>query len=275
MARGKWDAVRGVSPLQLAACIAGGELVLYVSKSALAAVPGGLLQHCALSLPLYSVPSRVLVLDTFPTLPNGKVNLTALGSTSVLKAAKTVETAAALGGGLRQFATDSLGMVRELNAGGASIAREAAAADVVRAILMYGVIMDHFAGCADGSTCRMVMEDMVWRQPYESQTALKWLDVAVRMIGNYKTMAGFLMCSAYLDSGYANATSWGRGDTVTLLTYIQVRRCCPRACAPLCVPYLCAGCVCLRASRAFTMVLSSTFLDVCRPLLPPFAAALR
>jgi len=127
------------------------------------------------------------------------------------------------GGGSKRFATDSLGMVRELNsATSASLAREAAVADVLRAFLMYGVIMDHFAGCADGATCRAVMEDIVWRQPMQRQWALMWLDTAVRMIGNYKAMAGFLMVSAYVDSGYAHATHLGRGDVVTLLTYLQM-----------------------------------------------------
>ena len=154
-------------------------------------------------------------------------------------------------------------------------------ADVVRAVLMYGVVLDHFAGCADGSTCRAVMEDIVWRQPLELQGGLKWLDTGVRMLGNYKTMAGFLMVSAYIvgmriarshtrtyssaratheprtsharatherrtsltrsthtgqpcltphkplvgraqDSGYATATHWGRGDAITLLSYLQM-----------------------------------------------------
>jgi len=130
--------------------------------------------------------------------------------------------AAAVGKGSQRFATDSLGMVRELASGNSSISREAAVADVLRALLMYGVIMDHFAGCADGSTCRLVMEDIVWQQPLEVQMGLKWVDTAVRMVGNYKAMAGFLMVSAYVDSGYARSTYWGRGDAVALLTYLQM-----------------------------------------------------
>lgn len=224
VARSKWDGVKvGGPPVQLAACCSSaGELVLYVTKRSLESATSSLLDHCSQSLPAYSVPSSVLSLETFPTLPNGKINLTALASGNV-PGAEVVENSAKVGGNGKRFATDSLGMTRELNSGQAqSQARETAVADVMRAILMYGVIMDHYAGCADGSTCRMVMEDIIWRQPYASQDELKWLDTAVRAIGNYKTMAGFLMVSAYVDSGYANATRWGRGDALTVFAYLQM-----------------------------------------------------
>ena len=127
---------------------------------------GSILEHCAQALPTYSVPRRVIALATFPTLPNGKINLTALAAAGgdALPGAQTIETAKAGSGGgkgadgrgaAKRFATDSLGMVREVNAGAAaSLAREMAVADTVRAFLMYGVVMDHFAGCADGSTVR-------------------------------------------------------------------------------------------------------------------------
>ena len=95
-------------------------------------------------------------------------------------------------------------------------------ADALRAVLMYGVIMDHWAGCADGSSCRLVMEGIVWRQPQESQRGLLWIDTLVRMIGNYKCMSGFLMVSAYVDAGFVDATRFGRGDAVALLTYLQM-----------------------------------------------------
>ena len=118
--------------------------------------------------------------------------------------------------------TDSLGMVRALSSGQAERARETGVADALRAVLMYGVIMDHWAGCADGSSCRLVMEGIVWRQPQESQRGLLWIDTLVRMIGNYKCMSGFLMVSAYVDAGFVDATRFGRGDAVALLTYLQM-----------------------------------------------------
>ena len=44
--------------------------------------PGGLglLAFCRTKLPAYMVPSRVVALEAFPTLPNGKTNLNALKS---------------------------------------------------------------------------------------------------------------------------------------------------------------------------------------------------
>ena len=54
---------------------------------------------------------------------------------------------AACAGGAAQAgtATDSLGVVRELSAGAQAQMREVAIADAVRAVLMYGVIVDHWA----------------------------------------------------------------------------------------------------------------------------------
>ena len=42
------------------------------------------------------------------------------------------------------------------------------------------------------------------------------------MIGNYKCMAGFIMITAYVDSGFAFATHFSRGDAVVMLTYLQM-----------------------------------------------------
>jgi len=177
VARSHWEEVGGrpaarttkaPPPVQLAAVASSaGELLLFVSKEAAAMSRGGsILEHCAQALPTYSVPRRVIALAAFPTLPNGKINLTALAAAGgdALPGAQTIETAKTGSGGgkgadgrgaAKRFATDSLGMVREVNAGAAaSLAREMAVADTVRAFLMYGVVMDHFAGCADGSTVR-------------------------------------------------------------------------------------------------------------------------
>ena len=225
--------------VQLAAAVVGSEIVIYVTMAAMTASvdetkasPGsGILEACTQSLPSYMQPSKVLALAELPRLHNGKVNLMALAEPALVSAAEVIEEAAkeaTAGGaarfGRRHFATDSLGMVRELNAADSSLSlgREKAIADVLRALLMYGVIMDHYAGCADGATCRLVVEDIVWRQPLSIQHELMWLDTFVRMIGNYKCMSGFIMASAYLDSGYRRSTHWGRGDLVTFLTYIQM-----------------------------------------------------
>ena len=56
----------------------------------------------------------------------------------------------------------------------------------------------------------------------DAQRGLLWIDTLVRMIGNYKCMSGFLMVSAYVDAGFVDATRFGRGDAVALLTYLQM-----------------------------------------------------
>ena len=68
----------------------------------------------------------------------------------------------------------------------------------------------------------MVVEDIIWRQPVGLRDGLYWLDTAVRMIGNYKCMAGFMMVTAYVDSGFAHATRFSIGDLVVFLTYMQM-----------------------------------------------------
>jgi len=200
------------------------ELVAFVGLGEVnpGAISGsvGLLAHCAAYLPAYMVPSRVVALSTFPTLPNGKINLASLSSGSIT--GEVMERADASDSGGGAIATDSLGVVRTLSSGAAALARETRIADLMRAFLMYGVIMDHWAGCADGSSCRAIMEDIVWRQPPSSQNSLLWLDTLIRMIGNYKCMSGFLMISAYVDSGFAKSTRFGKSDVVVALTYLQM-----------------------------------------------------
>ena len=123
------------------------------------------------------VPSRVVALTVFPALPNGKINLKLLASGEASGAIiERVGGSDATG----VTATDSLGVVRALSAGAVAAARESLVANAMRAFLMYGVIIDHWAGCADGSSCRMVLEDIIWRQSAESQTSFLWLDTAVR-----------------------------------------------------------------------------------------------
>ncbi|KAL1508416.1 hypothetical protein AB1Y20_004525 [Prymnesium parvum] len=195
------------------------ELVAFIAQEA--APPGGLrvLEYLAAKLPAYMVPARVVALRHFPTLPNGKIDLKLLASGGVT--GEIVERNGDSSAG-NVTATDSLGVVRALSANAISAARETSVANVMRAFLMYGVMIDHWAGCADGSSCRMIMEDVIWRQPRDIQHGLLWLDTVVRMIGNYKCMAGFIMVTAYIDSGFARATRFSTGDFVVFVTYLQM-----------------------------------------------------
>ena len=119
-----------LAKLAAVAVDAGGgrsELVAFVlSEAVLGAAerPGGLglLAFCRTKLPAYMVPSRVVALEAFPTLPNGKTNLNALKSPSA--GGETVEAATDGAAAAGSTMTDSLGMVRALSSGQAERARE-------------------------------------------------------------------------------------------------------------------------------------------------------
>jgi len=128
--------------------------VAFIAKAALSEKGAGglnLLEHCEAKLPKYMVPSKVVALDAFPCLPNGKLNLAALASGSakgdVVESAAMADAKAG-----KKTATDSLGMVRELASGDgeqSSLQLETQVADVLRALFMYGVIVDHWSDCGD------------------------------------------------------------------------------------------------------------------------------
>ena len=128
--------------------------VAFIAKAALSEKGAGglnLLEHCEAKLPKYMVPSKVVALDAFPCLPNGKLNLAALASGSakgdVVESAAMADAKAG-----KKTATDSLGMVRELAGGDgeqSSLQLETQVADVLRALFMYGVIVDHWSDCGD------------------------------------------------------------------------------------------------------------------------------
>jgi len=201
---------------ELIACV---ELAQVLAEGARPSV----LDHLAARLPPYMCPSRVVSPRAFPLLPNGKTDLKALslGGAHLDETVLERRHGSAADVGVSS-ATDSLGVLRAMSASAEAIARENVIANLMRAFLMYGVVVDHWAGCADGSSCRLVFEAIVWQQPEAAQYALQWIDVCVRAVGNYKCMSGFLMVSAYLDSGFARSTRFGRGDLVVLLTYLEM-----------------------------------------------------
>eukprot|EP00933_Yihiella_yeosuensis_P048665 TRINITY_DN4496_c0_g3_i3.p1 TRINITY_DN4496_c0_g3~~TRINITY_DN4496_c0_g3_i3.p1 ORF type:complete len:837 (+),score=147.54 TRINITY_DN4496_c0_g3_i3:128-2512(+) len=206
-------------------------------------------------LPAYSVPSRILALQSMPRLVSGKVDLRSLTQlatqprTSPSQVAEVTKkpppvpapsTAEAeepmhkvnsknskfeeeIEEPEAQLAVDSLGVMRRQLAGSKEQKlAEDRLADNMRAFLMFGVIMDHWAGCADSSMCSLVVEGMIWQQPAEVQPQLASFEVVVRSIGNYKCMSGFMMISAYADSAFDDASRWSKADLVVLLTYLQM-----------------------------------------------------
>lgn len=203
----------------------GGELVGFVEGPFDQAALQAVREHLLLQLPAYMVPSRFFAKEAFKTLPSGKTDVRAL------QAEAAGERAAVTPGSQGQAAEeeetamvqDSLGVARRLNRGAEhALAQETRVADNLRAFFMYGVIFDHWAGCAEEGSCELVMDAMIWRQSPQLQLGLQNLEVVLRGIGNYKTMSGFLMVSAYTDSGYADAAYFAKGDLVQVLCYVQL-----------------------------------------------------
>ena len=210
----------------------GNELVAFVAAAALEGRGGGLglLEHCEARLPKYMVPSKVVALAAFPCLPNGKLNLTALASGAATGEVVESQADAAAKAG-KQTATDSLGMVRELASGDgrqSPLELETQVADVLRALFMYGVIVDHWSDCGDepGQACWIVNTYIVGGPGGGSDggAAGVWalLNQAWRLIGNYKDMSGFIMISAYADARFAHAALLSKQDVIVLFLYLEM-----------------------------------------------------
>eukprot|EP00930_Biecheleria_cincta_P017350 TRINITY_DN13823_c0_g1_i1.p1 TRINITY_DN13823_c0_g1~~TRINITY_DN13823_c0_g1_i1.p1 ORF type:complete len:3011 (-),score=468.44 TRINITY_DN13823_c0_g1_i1:78-8618(-) len=234
----------------------GGELVGIVEAES--GGSGDSLRHALRELlPAYMIPSRVLWTKEVPRLPNGKTDLKGLQRFASDSSETPSSSAAPVGrpgagpvslarrrakraekkvapeeddeevedlknGSASQVAVDSLGVARQHGAAAQDKAIEDRLSDNIRAFLMYGVIIDHWAGCSDSGTCQLITEGVIWQQDGVIQPSLAWLEVLVRSIGNYKCMSGFMMISAYNDSGFKDATRWSRGDLVVLITYLQM-----------------------------------------------------
>jgi len=205
----------------------GGDLVGYLEIAvAASAAPEELRRRLSEQLPSYMVPSRFLYRTAFPQLPSGKPDLRALAREAAV--GRAVEAPA---GAMIQLGStpgveaapqlDSLGMARRLAASGNDAVMEARISDNMRAFLMYGVILDHWAGCSDTGMCNLVVEGMIWKQATALQPSLLWIEYFIRAIGNYKDMSGFIMVSAYNDSAYADAGYFSKSDLVVFVTYLQ------------------------------------------------------
>ena len=206
VARSYWErAPAGASsapPVQLAAVATkgGGELVL-LSRRRGGAAKGELLEHWVAASCLGPAARRGS--RRLPDAPQrqDQPHGAHTSGEAALPGATTVETArwarmarAARGtAAARNFATDSLGMVREVNAGAAASAREAVAK---RAVLMYGVARPLGRLCRR-LHCRAVMEDIVRRQPLRWRSRLTRLCAAGQLQDDGGLLDGFRVhCNA-------------------------------------------------------------------------------
>ena len=190
-------------------------------------------------LPEYMIPAAIVEVPFLPRLPNGKVDVRTLADRRVTLAAEPALTASPgalqAGSTFGEFAqssaaaelmaegVDSLGMVRIFK----KLSAQAAVDDAVkrtvnnlRAIFMFGVLVDHWAGCDDYSYCQVVDRALQFAVPSEKW---KWLEYAVRSIGNYKTMSGFVLISAFQDAATPSlATSFAISDGVLVMVYFEM-----------------------------------------------------
>ena len=211
------------------------------------------------SLPKHMIPSTFVLLDSLPYTSSGKVDRKRLPDPSAVIApcGAASRVAAPKGGastrgahqaalveigdaelgakaflqssrvqGLRQMGLDSLGIVRlyhSLVASAADAEWEARVADAVRAVCMFGVAVDHILACNPRSPCQAYNRLVLAPQLAGADAGLFALEAMVRSIGNYKTVAGFAMVSAYLDSGAGpSAASFGPTDLAVFLVYMLI-----------------------------------------------------
>jgi amino acid adenylation domain-containing protein len=205
----------------------GGELVGFVE--ALLDKEDEVALHRELSkhLPIYMIPTRLLGCSAFPKTATGKIDMRTLQNVALIgdfhSAGISSQTKTAPANGCEMNATlDSLGVIRRCIFGQSALAIEATISDNLRAFFMYGVIFDHWTGCSDGSVCSAVFEGMLWQQQQKLASTVRFAEIVLRAIGNYKCMSGFMMISAYQDSAYADSAHFTRTDVVVLLAYMQL-----------------------------------------------------
>jgi hypothetical protein len=134
--------------------------------------------------------------------------------------------------GLRRMGLDSLGLVRlyhSLVASAAEAEWEAGVANAVRGVCMFGVAVDHILACNPLSPCSAISRLVLLPQAAAAAVAgeapnssLQVLEALMRSVGNYKTVAGFAMVSAYLDSGAGPAAgaAFSQVDMAVFLVYM-------------------------------------------------------
>jgi hypothetical protein len=105
---------------------------------------------------------------------------------------------------IERLGLDSLGVVRlyhHLAASVTSMEKERSIADLIRSFCMFGVIVDHIGACGTRSPCQAIARLALYPSKNTADGGLLASEIFVRSIGNYKTVAGFAMTSAYQDSG--------------------------------------------------------------------------
>ena len=224
------------------ACVPQGagadtKLVVFVEAS-----PGperdafeGLLDFARSHIPEYMVPSRVEALEMLPTLASGKNDLKMLAGGSVVGDVVDTNDGSHKGGG--GVPVDSLGAVQAASTSVRSpedARREAIVLNLLRALLMLGVNLDHFGEC-NGRICEVIVG---WKGSAPGWAALGHGSLNLgdgrgcqmcttaactvannlfRVFGNWKAMSGFAMVTAYADSAFADAQRFSQKDLVIVL----------------------------------------------------------
>ena len=192
----------------------------------------GILAFARGQMPEYMVPARVEALEAMPTLASGKNDLKLLASGSMAGDVVDSNDGSHAGGGPTHAPVDSLGAVQAASTSAQSpeeARREKLVLNALRAFLMLGVNLDHFAGC-NGRVCEVVVAGI---SEHFSSTggglhlghecgvcttaACSVTNNLLRAFGNWKTMSGFAMVTAYADAGFADAQRFGVRDVVVVL----------------------------------------------------------
>ncbi|CAK0911715.1 unnamed protein product [Prorocentrum cordatum] len=201
----------------------GGELVAFLQSSLSDLEVQVMLPELSVRLPAYMVPTKITSRPNLPTLSSGKVDMRALQSEASGDGEVQFEGPDSVQNPALEEAIDSLGQIRRYAGEHSTSLR---VGDNLRAFYMYGVVMDHYYGCSDGQRCRLVLEALVFpRQDSGAEAAAevsRFAEVLFRSTGNYKSMSGFMMISAYADARYTDASHFGKTDVVMLLAYLQM-----------------------------------------------------
>jgi len=183
-------------------------------------------------VPDYMVPPALQAVEKFPRLTSGKVDLKALESMAndvgdsaeddhdneamLAAAAKYSSMAEFLKSDeakvLKERGVDSLGLTRSFARG---FAQEDLVCDNLMALGMLGVILDHWNGNNDSHNTRLTALAELGAMPH-------WVDTAVRVFANYKTLMYFMMVQAYQDAADKNTLKWNMKDLYLFAIYIMM-----------------------------------------------------